>query len=144
IDAQNFINRGVFVVDFTNSSANSTLFATANTLNFTNYGFMSANPGFEFTLAPTTSGQKRMAANFNNHGVITVGTTTNQNVGFVSGLPKFIVWATNLINPGTNYLGFNSVCSFRGQNLDLSRGTFAPSAISVGTDILFTGNIFDG
>jgi hypothetical protein len=151
IDAFNFVNVGVFSIDFTNITPNTILFTTASTLNFTNRGFMSSNQGFEFDTAPTTAGQKRMAASYYNSGIINAGASSNfAQIGtnfFVLGLPKLIVSATNLVNPGTNIMGFDSVCSFRGQNVDFSRATLMVQNTGIqvaGTNVIQIAGQFDG
>jgi len=169
VDAINFVNRNFFSITFTNLdfdpatfSYNATLFQTADTLNFTNIGYMAVNPGINFLTVPSPSqpGQERMAANFYNPGTIHVGSDTNFVLvgGFglaYGGLPQMRVAATNIFNPGSISVGYDGLCSFNGQTVDLSRGSLmmTNSGSSIFNSInnatllslnLFNAGVFDG
>jgi hypothetical protein len=168
IDAINFVNYNFFSVTVTNidedpatESFNTLLFETLDTLNFTNFAYMAGNPGFDFHTIPSTVGPERMAANFFNSGNIYVGSETNVVVVSVSGLtyagaPQMRVEATNIFNPGAIVLGYDGLCSFNGQTVDLSRGSLqmtnsattvfrSVSSASLVTSVSsFNGGIFDG
>jgi hypothetical protein len=135
VDAINFVNNNFFSVTFTNLDLQSdtlaydaVLFQPVDTLNFTNTGYMSVNPGINFLTVPSTVGQERMAANFYNSATIYVGSDTNlilvgPNSLIYGGLPQMRVQATNIFNPGAIVVGYDGICSFNGQNVDLSRGS---------------------
>ncbi len=167
IDAINFVNNNFFSITFTNLdynadtlSYNAVLFQPVDTLNFTNVGFMSVNPGINFLTIPSQAGQERMAANFYNTGTIYVGSDTNLVFvgpnGFVyGGLPQMRIQATNIFNPGSISLGYDGLCSVNGQTVDLSRGSLmmtnagtsifnSINNVTLLTSFLFNGGIFDG
>src|SRR5438067_714478 len=60
IDALNFLNNNIFEV------ATSGPYRTFETINYTNKGYMSGNPGFDFETFPTSIGQAGVASNFVN------------------------------------------------------------------------------
>ena len=139
-------------------------YETQNTLNFTNKAgkFMSGNSGFRFDYVNGQSGLRSKAANFNNAGTINSGTvdTTNylteslitfigttQFISFGVGGSKLIVQATNIVNSGTNNLGFEGLAHFEGDNVNLTRGTIAMEETGFSlfdTNLVFAGNVFDG
>src|SRR6266850_8488501 len=116
IDATNFINNGTF--DF---STNLTVlpFDTSNTQNFTNNGTMFGAVGFRFDTAPSTSGTRRFAANFQNRLAGTI--TAPDSIGFPTRGPTgpidvqlldasyLLVYATNIINQGTLTAGAGGI-----------------------------------
>jgi len=109
IDAVTFINNGSFTVD-----SLFLPFSTANTLNYTNTGTMSAANGFDLQtfIVPQPVGVEspQMAANFFNSGTISAGV-------------NLIISATNLTSPGYFDLGADTNLKLTGQNLDLTRST---------------------
>jgi hypothetical protein len=161
IDAINFVNESFFSITFTNLdyngdtlAYNATLFQPVDTLNFTNVGYMSVDPGIDFLTIPSQTGQERMAASFYNTGTIHVGSDTNliligANSLIYAGLPQMRVQATNIINPGSISVGYDGLCSLEGQTLDLSRGSFmmTNSATSIYNSInnvtLYSGAAFN-
>ena len=167
IDALNFVNNSYFSVTFTNLvldvdtlNYNAVLFQPVDTLNFTNRGYMSVDPGIDFRTVPSQTGPKRMAANFYNPGTIHVGSDTNlvvvgANALFWGGLPQMRVQATNILNPGSISVGYDGLCSFQGQNVDLSRGALmmtnsgtsiynSVNYLTLLTSTFLNAGIFDG
>src|SRR5260370_40178839 len=64
IDAINFVNNNTFDISI---AAPSLPYATANTLNYTNYGAMSCPAGFLFETYSSQATQRLPAANFRNN-----------------------------------------------------------------------------
>ncbi|MDB6125896.1 MAG: hypothetical protein JWQ71_4889 [Pedosphaera sp.] len=156
IDATNFVNTGFFNISYTNISSAIPLFETSDTLNFTNKGVITGNTGFRFNTAPSSSGQRRMAANFYNDKSISVGSLTNTfftntliNNFFLLGGAKVLVSSTNIINPGVINIGLDGLLSLKGKNVDLTRGSvviegsdaFQSSSTNGG---IFIGGLFNG
>ena len=173
VDAINFVNNTFFSVTFTNLdfdpdtlTFNAVLFQPVDTLNFTNLSYMSVNPGINFLTIPSQTGQERMAANFYNSGTIYVGTGTNlvlvgTNLGlgpnslFWGGLPQMRVQATNIFNPGSISVGYDGLCSFDGQTVNLSRGSLmmtnsgtslftSTNNVTLFSSCLYSAGVFDG
>lgn len=122
IDATNFVNNNVFVINWNIiSSLANNYYETWNTVNYTNYDLMESDDGFWFD-TQTTGGLHLMAGSFYNPGEIDCGY-------------QFLARATNILNPGTvNVEGFNVIVNpgtgatglaaslqFTGQNVDLTR-----------------------
>lgn len=132
IDAVNFVNNNLFTINFTNFTITPRLFDTANTINFTNRGTITGNTGFQFDTATTADGLRAMANSFENTGVISAGSSTNQIIFgpffsffFRFGLfvgPKIFVSADHIVNPGQITIGQNGLLSLRGKHIDLNRG----------------------
>ena len=129
VDATNFVNRNYFSINFTNFLLPQ-LYATDNTLNFTNLGTMLGNTGFRFDwfVKTNVAGVKghKMAANFVNEGTISSGAAANNtNLLFglfllSPGLPKTQISATNvLLRSSTNIVGVDGIFSLTGKNVDL-------------------------
>jgi len=123
IDATNFVNNDIFTINGIGAP-----YETSDTLNYTNNGWMSSDVGFWFDTQTTGMIPRQMAGNFVNLSAHEV------DCGY-----DFLVWATNIVSPGTlnvpgimtviNYRNQNSpvfglVASvqFTGQNVDLTRG----------------------
>src|ERR1035437_798709 len=165
IDASNFVNHNQFFVSFTNGNFQTLPVATppyngwSETLNFTNdFGaVMSCNTGFDIETFPLSGGRQRASTLYNN-GTIDCGTLGTSNVIFIGGFlfnlntgvgsgVKCQVNASNIYNPGTIDIGFDSLLSLRAENIDLTRGTLAmESSIFNGINSLFLFNAvsFDG
>lgn len=149
IDATNFLNNNWFQVTFTSYAGglngNVETIGGGNgisdTVNYTNIGTMvttssiltnssgvilSLNPGcgFNFDTFSTSSQLEQMAGSFFNPGNIRANSQVDlaQQAFEVSTVGKCIVWATNIICPGTIDLGLESLIQLTGQNLDLTRG----------------------
>ncbi|HEV2390903.1 MAG TPA: hypothetical protein VG146_00930 [Verrucomicrobiae bacterium] len=150
IDALTFINHqgATFVID------TSDLFETADTLNYTNQGFMSGFPGFNLQTFPTAVGQPTMASSFANlagginNGVIDVNGTFSFILapgllfGNLTGNSRFLIRATNIVNNGTINMSASSLLKMDGQNIDLSRGEM--SMVNPTTSIVFGTNVLFG
>jgi hypothetical protein len=120
IDATNFLNNGEFIINFTTFSMQTEFYETWNTLNYTNYGLMTANTGFQFD-DQTTAGPRLMAGSFYNPGTINCASITDTNIAFFFSAGYLVVSATNIANPGTVNLGLDGLMRFTGQNVDLTR-----------------------
>jgi len=166
IDASNFVNHGEFLINFTNAAlltlpVTTKPFETSSTLNYTNdFGaVMSCNAGFRMETFPPPAGPRQRAGSLYNNGTIDCGTVGTSNVIIISGLSfnlvgtgagvKCQVNASNIYNPGTIGMGFDSLLSLSGENLDLSHGilTMDNSGFNGnGTSgtIFFSGGFFDG
>lgn len=162
IDASNFVNHAQFFVNFTNGNllllpVNTKSFETSGTLNYTNdFGaVMSGNTGFR--METYQSGQRQRASTLYNNGTIDCGTVGTSNViiigGFLFNLTgagsgvKCQVDASNIYNPGTINIGFDSLLSLKAENLDLTHGTLAmENSVFNGINGLFLFNTtsFDG
>lgn len=124
IDATSFYNSAnAFNVNFTALTINQELYETWNTLNYTNVGTMVSDSGFQFDLQTTNlAAPNQMAANFYNSHRIDCASITDTNVYFLLGVGQCIIWATNIVNPGTINVGGNGLMRFTGQNINLSHG----------------------
>ncbi|MBI3850122.1 MAG: hypothetical protein HY298_07515 [Verrucomicrobia bacterium] len=128
IDATNVINNGTFDFRF-----NTTVlpFDTSNTRNFTNTGNMVGSVGFRFDNSPSSSGTRKLAANFRNRqaGVITaidgigiLSQVDGQPLNTEFLVPSFLlISATNVINEGTVSAGAGGLLRMVGTNINLAR-----------------------
>ena len=138
VDATTFFNNNQFIINFTNYSFTPPYpsplpYETSDTLNYTNtpVGFMSCNMGFRMEHLNSQTAQRGPAALFYNAGTINCGTVDTINMLY--GGARVLVSATNVINRGTLDMGFESLLSLKGRDVDLSRGTVTsePTGISV-------------
>ncbi|MGD0259140.1 MAG: hypothetical protein ABSD29_04870 [Verrucomicrobiota bacterium] len=158
IDTTNFVNYGLFVINYTNEdqtpafSTTSTTppFETSDTLYYTNgYGaVMSCNAGFDLETFPSGSGQSQWASTLYNNGTIDCGTNVYiiEDVSGTGGV-TCTVNATNIYNPGTINMGYDGLLSLRAENIDLTRGTLAMENFGFNSAnglIFFNGGFFDG
>ncbi len=136
IDATNFYNEATW-----NISPTFLRYMTADTLNYTNVGSMTASLGWEFDWGPSSSGQRGMSANFvNNAGGATISATDIYPGGQqVTLAPSSYLWisATNIINKGTLSVGAGGELKLTGKNINLSHSglevTPLTSSISLNT-----------
>jgi hypothetical protein len=165
IDASNFVNHASFLINFTNGNlltlpVTTKPFETTSTLNYTNdFGaLMSCNAGFRMETFPQ-SGARQRASSLYNNGTIDCGTVGTSNLIIIGGFlfnlvgsgagVKCQVDATNIYNPGTINMGFDSLLSLKAENLDLSHGTLTMESSgfngngTIGT-VFFNGGFFDG
>jgi hypothetical protein len=160
IDATNFVNTISFTINFGAVTLNPEVLETRNTVNYTNTGSMVANAlanngtGFQFDMQ-LNSGVRQMSGSFFNSGSIDCdsvmdnpGANTNGSVG------QCIVWATNIVSPGSIVVGQGGLLRLTGQNVDLNHSTLTMEGLlqtsltgmagftvlneSVGTDLLGT------
>jgi hypothetical protein len=154
IDATNFVNNNFFSINFTSFTENGQNYQTANTRNFTNNGLMIGNSGYQFDTGPTGAGQRRMAANFVNRGLISVGSGANPNAffnfffGFGFGFggnffPKLLISATNVVNPGTNVVGVDGLFRLNGKTVDLNRATITMEGFEDTINFVSTVGLFN-
>lgn len=125
IDVTNFVNTGIFSVNFGTLIANQPLFETYNTLNYTNSGTISVNTGFEFDQQVTNAfgnTQHRMGGNFyNSGGTVSCGSLFDLGATLFLGQGELIVNTTNVVinNGGTGDVGPNGLLRLTGENMDL-------------------------
>ncbi len=149
INAVNFINAGMFEVTIPTEQLSPNqlhYFNTYDTLNYTNRGVMTGNPGFDFQYYPTVFAPpvpgvpfNNMSANFVNQGngfgggvINCTGKSTNVFVSwFVNGFfppiytlgnADLIISATNIINSGSINMNASSRMKLTGKNINLNRG----------------------
>src|ERR1035441_2877774 len=164
IDASNFINHAEFLLNFTNGNLLTLPFTTppyetTSTLNYTNdFGaVMSCNTGFRMETYSLQSGQRQRASVLYNNGTIDCGTLGTSNVIILGGLLfnltgtgsgiKCLVNASNIYNPGTINIGFDTLLSLKGENIDLTGGTLAMENTlfnGVNAGFFFNAVSFDG
>jgi hypothetical protein len=153
IDAFNFVNNRSAIISLTFTNADYLpLFDTTSTLNFTNHGYMSANTGFRFDTEPAAVGQRTWARSFFNDGTIDSGTATNPApftaIFFSGNGARTFLAATNIINPGTLNMGFESLLNVVGAGIDFRRTliTSETSGFSTGGGgfFFFNQGFFDG
>ena len=163
IDAFNFVNHNQFYVTFTNMNL-ATLpvtvkpFETTSTTNYLNdFGaVMNCNTGFRMETYPE-SGPRQRAGSLVNNGTIECGTTGNSNVFFINGFVfnlngtgsgvKCQVDATNIYNPGTINMAYDSLLSLKAENLDLSHGILSMQNTSfngINGLFIFNTGFYDG
>lgn len=121
IDATNFVNNNLFNINFTNFYITLPIFDTSNTRNFTNRGQMFANTGFRLDNGPANSGQRKMADNIFNPGYISAGSAASVYGTYIGG-SKLYMYATNIVQTGTNVVGVDGLLKMGGKKIDLSRG----------------------
>jgi hypothetical protein len=164
IDASNFINHAQFFINFTNGNimllpVTTPPFETTSTRNYTNdFGaVMSCNTGFRMETYPLPSGPRQRASTLYNNGTIDCGTVGTSNVFIFGGLffnlvgtgsgVKCLVNASNIFNPGTINIGFDSLLSLRGENIDVTDGTLSmENSLFNGLNgfFFFNTSFFDG
>jgi len=133
IDATNFVNNNWFEI---NSIFDP--YETSSTVYYTNRGTMISSYGFRFETTPSGSGQRRRAGSLFNNGRI-------------DATFKLLANATNIVCPGEINMGFGSLLSLSGGDLNLNRAkvtsqTAGSSFVIVGTNIflLQRSAILDG
>ena len=140
VDALNFINNGLFVVNSTNLVYP---YWTANTLAYTNLGTMTCENGFTFARVPSL-GTVEPAAWFVNNGTINSGTNANAFTAVFGNYPaQTLIYASNVFTPGTINLGGSTLLSVRGDNLDFTRTTIQMLGFGATTGPV-TDGLFDG
>jgi hypothetical protein len=153
IDATNFINNSAFI-DNTFNSLFVTPYATANTVNYTNFGVLGALQGFRFDTFNTRTARYTSAGNLHNEvgAIINCGGTNNgpyftTNIGFFLFFSGYgavcLAEATNIINRGTIEMGPDSLLSLKGQNISLAGGLVNMEGFETGDLFGFAGT-FDG
>lgn len=164
IVATTFINHTEFLINFTNYNMGALPVTTppyrgwSETLDFTNdFGAtMSCNTGFDIQTYPL-SGSGRRASSLYNNGTIDCGTLGTSNVFVIGGFlynlvgsgegVKCKVNATNIVNPGTINMGYNSLLTLKGERIDLTRGTLAMESSGFSGQnggIFYNAGFFDG
>lgn len=152
IDAINFVNRGYFIINFTNEPpmwnppATVPPFETQNTLHYTNANgaFMSCNQGFRMETFNQQTG-RRPAATLFNAGTINCGTAETTNLFF--GGVRFLAKATNIVSPGAVNMGYQSLFSLEGGSVNLTRGSVNMEQTgysSISGFTFFSAGILDG
>jgi hypothetical protein len=167
VDATNFINNSAFIDNglsliFINTSFQQVEpYATANTVNYTNYGVLGSLAGFQFDYFNTRTAQHTMAANLDNEvgAIINCGGTNDGPYFTTNGTFFFgalsgggavcVVSATNIINRGTIEMGPDSLLSLHGQNVSLSGGLlnmegFESGGLFGGLFAGLSGGVFGG
>jgi hypothetical protein len=148
IDAVTFLNdpASQLIIDFTNlinftpPPLITAPYEMQNTLNFTNSinAVLGSSSGFRFNTynphAGAASDPRHRASTFYNAGDIESATT---NTFSILAIPNFAVFntglggvqtiidATNILNPGSIFSGYESLLSMRGNTIDLTRSTIA-------------------
>jgi len=141
IDATSFVNNSALIINTYNTLFGAQPFTTANTVNYTNYGVLSALEGFRFDTFNTSTVRYTNAANLHNEvgAIINCGGTNNgpyftTNSGFYSpGIGSVcLAWANNIINRGTIEMGVNGLLSLQGQNVSLAGGLLRMEGFDTG------------
>jgi hypothetical protein len=161
VDATNFINNSAFIdnglslIRINTSFQQVVPYATANTVNYTNYGVLGSLAGFQFDYFNTPIAQHIMAGNLDNEvGAIINCGGTNDGPYFTTNATFFfgalfgggavcVASATNIINRGTIEMGPDSLLSLHGQNVNLSGGLLNMEGFETGGFLGFAG-MFDG
>ena len=169
VDAVNFINDGIFIINLTNQVwlwppfQSPYPFEMQNVRNFTNSAgaLMTFNTGLRVDTYDPGTGRRGPAAVFDNEGTIHCGTvdtfaTLNfegffglTNILFVGSAAgsKFLLTSDTLINPGELEMGFDSLCSLNANNINLDHGVITMETngfSSINFAFLFNALIFDG
>ena len=123
VDAINFYNSGTWAI------ATGSPYETANTLTYTNTGggSMSASPGWEFDLGPTTAGSRTAWSSvfFNDNGctIQALDGVTIFMLDLSAGGSSLLVQATNIINKGRLLATPLGQIKLVGSTVNLSRST---------------------
>lgn len=152
IDDPLFINNGAFTVVtpliFIGGTANP-LFTTSSTLDYTNNGTLTCEPGMDFETFPASAGQAHMANSFVNNangfggGVITANNVWGLNIfqqGGVDGPPAPVnadivglamvkVRATNVVNTGLITMDNTGLIDIVGKSVDMRHGRLLMTGI---------------
>ncbi|HEV2208064.1 MAG TPA: hypothetical protein VG167_04770 [Verrucomicrobiae bacterium] len=112
----------------------SSTFNTFDTVNYTNQGQMTGNPGFDFENIPSGDGVATWSSNFINQqgggnngtiscdGIFTFFITPQLPAGNLTGSSKCLVYASNIVNSGTINMSASSLIKMHGTSVDISRG----------------------
>jgi hypothetical protein len=166
VDANSFVNLGIFDVSLINPSTNLLIgagviisgrpYSTRDTANWTNQNVMLSTPGFRFDKVSGTG--RTSAANFFNSGSITGVDTPGQpyvlgpqNGGSATAAipyPDFsvpfpsqlIVDATNIVNQGSMQVGSVGLLQMNGNNVNLANGTQLAGSVSESDPTDLTGS----
>ena len=159
IDDTDFINNGTFSVDMTgilDLLGGAMAYTTSSTLNYTNNGFLTSIPGFDFETFPASSGVQKMAANFVNNGnganggaiLITnafgglnifqalLGSTIPINFEETIGLARLKIRATNVVNSGLISMDNTGLIDILGGDLNLQHGRYQMTGDAFGIQVL--------
>jgi len=128
IDAVTFVNAGDFLV------SSSDPFSTRNTLVYTNFGTISAAPGFEMLRVDSRGFRTPSTVIFNSQGALIRGFGSTAFDGFF-GIPQgqdynfgdggfLTLNATNIINRGSISVSYWGDLSAAGRTVDLRRSSF--------------------
>ena len=122
IDATNFVNNNVFIIDWNIiPDLVNDYYEPWNTINYTNNDLMASDDGFWFD-TQTSAGPHLMAGSLYNPGEVDCGyqfvarATNILNPGTVN-----VQGYTEIVNPGTGAEGLAALVQFTGQNVDLTR-----------------------
>ena len=164
INASNFVNHTEFIINFTNGALQglpilSPSYETSDTVNYTNdFGaLLSCNTGFRLDTVSVQSGLRQRAGTVYNNGTIDCGTLGSSNTiifggaffaiyGTAAGISSKIN-ATNVVNPGTINMGFDSLLTIQGDNVDITHGNLMMEATGFNIfnrTAFFNGGFFDG
>ena len=143
VDATAFINNSTFVDQVFSPNMP---YATANTVNYTNYGLLNASTGFRFdtfNTHATTPFYTNAGTLFNAPGaIINCGGTDNGSYGYAAfskSRSLCLALATNIINRGTIEVGLDGVMSLQGQNVNLFGGLLNMQGFESTTAGMFPG-----
>jgi hypothetical protein len=131
--ATNFVMNGTFSITtpgVLSSWEASLYYGWSSTKNFTNNSEMDCVTGFRFNTKLSTGLLNYPAASFYNSGTI------NNYVDYGAALGGVEIWASNIYNPGTIFIGQDGIGKISGNNLDLSGG-----AITINSPFLSTSNL---
>ncbi len=153
INALTFVCDKKFVLNDTNLSykGDAQPFRTSNTLNWTNKntGTLTSRTGFDFQTWPDgewDTGGPRMASIFFNDSTGTINVSTNGGSRYFfryGSYAPLLISATNVINRGPINMGYETLLSITGDNVDLSRSTLSMEGFSYGGMFSYDG-ITDG
>src|SRR5580765_7929925 len=118
---------------------------------------MSCNTGFRFETYNSSTSQRQRASSFYNVGVMNTGTADTtpyfvnrfgnfggllvEFIGTIAG-SKTIINATNVVMPGTNNMGFESLLTIKGDSVNLSRTTINSELSGLGVSSGASINFF--
>jgi hypothetical protein len=128
IDAFNFVNSGLFEINFQTLTFLAPFYETYDTVNYTNTdsGSLMANTGFAFDTQSSSTGLRTMAGSFYNSGFVGCASssdTADPYGGFLGldGLAQCLINATNIAIPGGVDVGVAGLIQMTGQNVNLYR-----------------------
>jgi len=128
IDATNFVNSGLFEINFQTLDLIAPYYETSDTVNYTNTdsGVMVADTGFQFDTQSSTSGARTMAGSFYNSGFVGCDPSSDTNAPFLDeygllGYAQCLITATNIVNPGEVDVADGGLIQMTGKNVNLVR-----------------------
>jgi hypothetical protein len=128
IDATNFVNSGLFQINFQTIPIIAPYYETSDTVNYTNTdsGTLVADTGFQFDTQSSATGARTMAGSFYNSGFVGCDPASDTSAPYgdiygLLGVAQCLINATNIDIPGEVDVADGGLIQMTGLNVNLVR-----------------------